>query len=234
VRIVSGLKAGATVTQAARQIAQSFKLVGIEGAEVDARILLGHALRLERAQLVAQSDRILEAREVDAVSALAARRLRHEPVARILGVKEFWSLPLEIGPAVLVPRPETETVVERALDFIARGGLRMERLRVLDIGTGSGALLLALLKELPHGAGLGTDISTEALTIARANAERHGLIDRCNFIVCNIADGVQGRFDFIVSNPPYIARAEIETLPPDVRDYDPAIALDGAGWPVDR
>ena len=226
-RVIPGLKAGASIEEAVRLIGQSFKTAGIETPEVDARLLLGHALRLDRAQLIAQSDRLLEAREIDAVSALAARRLKREPVARIQGAKEFWSLPLAVTPDVLVPRPDTETVVEAALDFVARGGLRMEKLRILDIGTGSGAILLALLSELPNALGLGTDISAAAAEVARANAERNKLAARCDFVVCDIAAGVQGKFDLIVANLPYVARGDIATLAPEVRGYDPAIALDG-------
>jgi release factor glutamine methyltransferase len=227
VRVIPGLKDGASVTETLRMMAQSFRLAGIEQPEVDARLLLGHALHLDRARLIAQSDRVLEAREVAAVSALAARRLRREPVSRIFGRKEFWTLSLDISPDVLVPRPETETVVEAVLDFVALHGSRMEKLRVLDIGTGSGALLLALLSELPNAIGTGTDISVSALSVARGNAERNGLAGRCTFVACNMADGVKPGFDLIVSNPPYIARAEIATLAPEVRDYDPVAALDG-------
>lgn len=226
-RIIPGLKAGASIEEAVRLIGQSFKIAGVETPAVDAQLLLGHALRLDRAQLIARSDRLLEAREVDAVSALAARRLKREPVARIQGAKEFWSLPLAVTPDVLMPRPDTETVVEAALDFVGRGGLRMEKLCILDIGTGSGAILLALLSELPNALGLGTDISAAAAKVARANAERNKLAARCDFIVCDIAAGVQGKFDLIVSNPPYVARGDIATLAPEVRSYDPAIALDG-------
>jgi release factor glutamine methyltransferase len=227
VKIVPGLKDGASVAEAGRLIAKSFKAGGIDEAEVDARALLGHALRLDRARLAAQADRLLEAREIDALSALAARRLKREPVARIIGQKEFWSLTLNIGPAVLVPRPETETVVETALDTIARGGLRTEKLRILDIGTGSGALLLALLSEIPNAVGLGTDISASALVIARGNAERTGLSARCYFVVSDIAGAVLSQFDLIVSNPPYVVTADIAALAPEVRDYDPSSALDG-------
>jgi release factor glutamine methyltransferase len=232
-RVIAGLKAGGSIAEAARLMAQAFRLAGIDSPEVDARLLIGHALHLERAQLSAQSDRILETREVTVISALAARRLKREPVARILGAKEFWSLMLDVAPAVLVPRPDTETVIEAALDFVVRGGLRSERLRILDIGTGSGALLLALLSELPNALGTGTDISAAALRVARANAERHGFGERCSFIACDIAAGLQGPFDLIVSNPPYVAHGDIATLAPEVRDYDPAVALDGGSDGLD-
>lgn len=232
-RIVPGLKAGGAVSEALRLVAQSFRVTGIESPEVDARALLCHALRLDRAQLIAQDDRILEPREIDVVSALAARRLRHEPVSRILGKKEFWSVSLAVTPDVLVPRPETETVVETALDFVVRDALRMEKLRILDIGTGSGALLLALLSELPNAVGVGTDISAAALEVARANAGHNDLACRCSFVACDIAAGLQGPFDLIVSNPPYVARGEIASLAPEVRDYDPKLALDGGADGLD-
>jgi len=215
------------VSEALNLLAQAFRTAGIEDADVDARLLVGHALHLDRARLIAQSDRILEAREINVISALAARRLTREPVSRILGQKEFWSIALAITPDVLVPRPETETVVEGALDFVVRGGLRMEKLRILDIGTGSGALLLALLRELPNATGIGTDISTGALKVARENAARCGLEGRCTFLVCDIASVVEGPFDLLVSNPPYIAHDEITSLAPEVKNYDPTVALDG-------
>jgi len=221
------LKDGASVLEALNLLAQAFRTAGIEDADVDARLLVGHALHLDRARLIAQSDRILEAREINVINALAARRLKREPVSRILGQKEFWSIALAITPDVLVPRPETETVVEGALDFVVRGGLRMEKLRILDIGTGSGALLLALLRELPNATGTGTDISTGALKVARENAGRCGVEGRCTFVVCDIASVVEGPFDLLVSNPPYIAHDEITSLAPEVKDYDPTVALDG-------
>lgn len=215
------------MSEALHHVAQSFRTGGVEEAEADARVLIGHALHLDRARLIAQSDRILEAREVTVISALATRRLRHEPVSRIVGQREFWSLPISVTPDVLVPRPETETVVEAALDFVMRRGLRLEKLRVLDIGTGSGVLLLALLNELKNAIGTGTDVSSAALDVASANAARCRLDSRCNFVVCDIATGVEGPFDLIVSNPPYIAHDKIKTLAPEVRDYDPQVALDG-------
>ena len=228
-RIVAGLKDGVSVSEAVQLVANAFRLAGLEDAQVDARLLIGHALHLDRTRLVTQSDRVLEARELSVISALAARRLKHEPVSRIRGQKEFWGLSLQVTPGVLVPRPETETVVEAALDFVVRGGLRMEKLRILDIGTGSGALLLALLRELPNAIGTATDVSSTAMEVARANAAQCGLESRCSFIVCDIAAGVQGPFDLVVSNPPYIAHDEIASLAPEVRDYDPQVALDGGG-----
>jgi len=226
-RIIPGLKDGASIEEAVRLVAQMFKLAGIDEALVDARVLIGHALKLSRAQLLSQADRLLEAREVNAISALAARRLQHEPVSRILGHREFWDLDLYVSPDVLVPRPETETIVEAALDTVLHAGARQEKLRILDIGTGTGALLLALLQELPNAVGIGSDISERAIAVARGNAERNGLAPRARFVVCNMADGIEGPFDLVVSNPPYIPHAEIATLMPEVRDYDPSLALDG-------
>jgi len=227
VRIIPGLKDGASVSEALQLIAQTFRAAGIDDADADARVLAGHALHLDRARLISQSDRVLEAREVNAISGLAARRLKREPVSRILGRKEFWSLALAITSDVLVPRPETETVVEGALDFVVRNGLRMEKLRILDIGTGSGALLVALLNELPNATGIGTDISRAALEAAQINVAQFGFESRSSLIACDMAAGVQGQFDLVVSNPPYIARGEIASLAPEVRDYDPMMALDG-------
>ncbi len=231
-RAIPGLKADASVTEAQRLMIQAFRQAGIESPEADARLLLGHALRLSRARLLAESDRLLDAREIAAVQALSARRLQREPVSRILGRKEFWSLTLNVSDAVLVPRPETETVVELALDLLGTG-VRNEPLRILDIGTGSGALLLALLSEFKSATGVGTDISMAAIEVARGNAERNRLDTRARFVCCNLAAGISGPFDLIVSNPPYIARAEIATLEPEVRHYDPELALDGGADGLD-
>ena len=176
--------------------------------------------------MLANGERALESAESAAIEALARRRLAREPVARIVGIKEFWSLPLRITPAVLAPRPETETVVESALDALGAHA-RLERLRILDIGTGSGALALAMLKELPNAHGVGSDISAPALAVARDNATRLGLGRRCAFVACDVGCALSGAFDLVLSNPPYIAAGEIPALPPEVRDYDPSLALDG-------
>lgn len=226
-RAVAGLRAGLPLSRALEALTQAFRAAGIDTPQLDARVLAGHALGIGRARLVADSERLLDAREIDALDALAARRIAHEPVARIVGAREFWSLPLAVSPAVLVPRPDTETVVELALDAVTASGGRQRPLRLLDIGTGTGALLLALLTELPAATGVGTDISEAALAVARDNAARLALDARCTFAACDIAQGIDGPFDLVVSNPPYIASAEIATLAPEVRDHDPRLALDG-------
>ena len=227
------LAAVRTIAAARHALADKFRLAGIDSAEADARLLMAHALGVDRAELIANGERALTVDQAEAIDALAARRLKREPVARIFGHKEFWSLSLQIDPAVLVPRPETETVVEAALDAVARDARQLAQLRILDIGTGSGALLLALLSELPNAVGTATDISAAALDVARANAECSGLAGRCTFIACDIAAGVPGPFDLIVSNPPYVVHGEIASLPPEVRDYDPALALDGGADGLD-
>jgi release factor glutamine methyltransferase len=227
------LTAMRTIASARRMLADRFRQAGIDSAETDARLLIAQALGIDRAELIANGERALNGDETKAIDALSERRLKREPVARIFGHKEFWNLSLQVGPAVLVPRPETETVIEAALDAVARDDRQMERLRILDIGTGSGALLLALLSELPNAVGIGSDISAAALEIARVNAERSNLAGRTTFVACDIAAGLQGPFDLIVSNPPYVARGDIASLAPEVRDYDPALALDGGADGLD-
>jgi release factor glutamine methyltransferase len=147
-------------------------------------------------------------------------------VARILGRKEFFGLPLKISPATLVPRPETETVVEAALEAIERKGARSRPLRIADLGTGSGAILLALLGELPQALGVGSDVSVAALRVAGDNAARLRL-GRARFVACDMAAALRGPFDLIVSNPPYIRSADIAELAAEVRDFEPRQALDG-------
>jgi release factor glutamine methyltransferase len=208
-------------------IAQSFRRLGLPTPEFDARLLVAHALALDHAGLIAQSARLLSADEAAAIAALAERRRAREPVARIIGVKEFWGLPFKLNPATLVPRPESETVVEAALSALDRASARNRPLRVADLGTGSGALLLALLSELPSAWGIGTDLDTDALACARANADALGLSARARFVACDLAAALDGGFDLIVSNPPYVAHDEIATLAPEVRLFDPALALDG-------
>jgi len=215
-----------TVAQARRDCAAGFRAAGLDSPDLDARILVGHALGLDHAGLAAAGARRLAAAEEAAIAALARRRLGHEPVARIVGAKEFWGLRLALDAATLVPRPETETVVEAALAAVEACGPRTRAARIADLGTGSGAILLALLGELPGALGVGTDASPGALRVARANARRLGQ-SRAGFVACDMAAALHGPFDLVVSNPPYVATGDIAALPPDVRLFDPRSALDG-------
>jgi release factor glutamine methyltransferase len=224
---IPGLKGGISIADAIALLARSFRTQNIESPEIDARALVGHALKITRASLLANSDRALDTREAQAIAALGSRRIAHEPVARILGRREFWSLPLQVTPAVLVPRPETETIVEAALDIVHRDFGRNENIRILDIGTGTGALLLALLSECDNASGVGTDISEEAIAVARSNAALLGFGEHSSFMSCNGAEVLDGPFDLIVSNPPYIQSGDVVSLAPEVRDFDPRLALDG-------
>jgi release factor glutamine methyltransferase len=209
-----------------RELARRFAAAGLDTPELDARVLLGHALGLDHAALASSADRALDAHETHRISEFADRRLAGEPVARIVGVKEFWGMPFRLGPATLVPRPETETVVETALAVLDRDGARTRPLRIADLGTGSGALMLALLSELPNAFGVGTDVSEAALAVARDNAARLGLSRRTAFVASDFGAALAGGFDLVVSNPPYVRSAEIAALAPEVR-HDPRIALDG-------
>jgi release factor glutamine methyltransferase len=215
--------AGQTVETARRALATRFRQQGIDSAELDARLLTGGAFGLDLTGLIAATTRIVTPDEAAHLENFLQRRLAGEPVARILGVKEFWGLTLNLSAATLVPRPDTETVVELALEVCRR----QERRRIADIGTGSGAILLALLSELPDATGIGTDISLEALRMARDNAARLGLTQRAAFVACNYTAALSGPFDLIVSNPPYIRSADIAGLDREVREYDPPRALDG-------
>jgi release factor glutamine methyltransferase len=212
------------------ELAARLAAAGIEDARSEAWLLLAIATGRSRAELVAGAPAPLDSAEEGRLEALAARRLAREPMAYILGEREFWSLPLQVGPAVLVPRPESETVVEAALAEVRE---RSAPLRILDLGTGSGCLLLALLSELPRASGLGIDRSAAALAIAESNARRLGLAGRAAFRHGDWGRGVAGPFDVIVSNPPYVATADAASLAPEVRAFEPEEALfagpDGLG-----
>ena len=195
--------------------------------DLDARLLVGHVLGLDATGLVVHAARPVGAAEVERVLALTARRAAGEPVARITGSKGFWTLDLALSRETLVPRPDTETLVAVVLERVRAEGRAGEALTILDLGTGSGAILLALLSELPRATGVGIDRSEGAVRTARGNAERHGLAGRARFAVGDWMAAIRGRFDCVVSNPPYVPRAEIRGLAVDVRDFDPDMALDG-------
>ncbi|MFL9503361.1 peptide chain release factor N(5)-glutamine methyltransferase [Rhodopseudomonas palustris] len=220
-----------TIASARRRLARQFQDAAIESAALDARLLVGEVTGLDLTGLLVQAERILTAEEDERLQSLAARRLGGEPVARILGMREFWGLPFELSADTLVPRPDTETIVEAALAILQERALPAPR--ILDIGTGSGAILLALLHERPDAIGVATDISLGALSTARRNAQRLGLADRAGFLACDYASALQGRFDLIVSNPPYIPANEIAGLDREVREHDPRRALDGGADGLD-
>jgi release factor glutamine methyltransferase len=219
--------AGNSVEAVRRLIAGHVRERGLHTPELEARLLVGHALALNHTALAAQARRRILPAEAARIAALVGRRLRREPTARILGQKEFWGLPFKIDPPTFVPRPETETVVEAALQAIGESGRCSRELRIADLGTGAGTLLLSLLSELPEALGVGTDISEAAIGCARYNAA----VQRANaaFVVGSYAASLQGPIDLLVSNPPYIPSSEIATLEPEVRAFDPVASLDG-GW----
>lgn len=198
---------------------------GIDNPQLDARLLVCHALGMDRAQLMMLGGRELTAAEEQAIDALIARRAGREPVGRILGLREFWGLPFALNEATLEPRPDTETLVEAALERLSLENLAAPRL--LDLGAGTGCILLALLHALPTATGLGIDIAPRAVEQAQENAKRLDLETRAHFRTGNWLEGVTEKFDLIVSNPPYIPTADIATLQPEVRLFDPLVALEG-------
>ena len=194
---------------------------GIEGARLDAELLLTEVLKLDRVGLYVNYDRPLEAPELAAYRQLVGRRARREPVAYILGRSEFWSLPLLVRPDVLIPRPDTEVLVEEALQ---RAG---DECRILDVGTGSGAIAIALAHELPSAQLVAIDISEAALTVAQENARSNGVVERIAFQLGDLQQLPAGPFELIVANPPYIPQGDLAALQPEVRDYEPQLALAG-------
>jgi release factor glutamine methyltransferase len=213
-----------TRAQALRNLRRTLTEAGFETAALDARLLFLSALNVPAMELITGSDIPLTAEEAERIADATRRRLAHEPVARIVGEREFWGLPFALSPETLVPRPDTETVVETALGLLPD---RQAPLLMADFGTGSGCLLVALLHELPRATGLGVDLSSGALETARRNAWRNGVGERSLFALSRWADAISGRFDLIVSNPPYIASSVIPTLDREVREHDPRLALDG-------
>jgi len=224
--IVENVDLGADVASALDVIARRLDTAGVDSARLDARLLVGAAIGETAAGLIARPERRLSVQEADALSAMAARRCAREPMAHILGVREFWSLDFEVSASVLTPRPDSETIIEAACEYISAPE---RQFRVLDLGTGSGCLLLALLHEYPAASGLGVDISPAAIALAQRNAEKLGLGPRADFIVGDWSASIGGRFDVVMSNPPYISTGEIEGLEPEVARYEPRGALDG-GW----
>ncbi len=198
---------------------------------LDAEVLLAHLLKVDRLNLYLNIDQPLTEKEVSGYRVLIKRRSNREPVPYITGIQEFWSLNFLVNPEVLIPRPETELLVEHALEQI-KSTTRFENEggEILDLGTGSGAVVVSLAKELPKTRLWAADTSVGALKIARLNADRHGVSDRIEFRKGDLLEALVDdpiTFDMILSNPPYVASEDYHKLPPEVRDYEPRVALNG-------
>jgi release factor glutamine methyltransferase len=217
---------GEAVSDAARRLANS----GIEKARLDARLLVGHVLGVGPEVVTGYPERAMDSGVRGRLASLLARRAGREPIARILGRREFWSLDFRITADTLDPRPDSETVVRSALDALRASAAALGRPpRILDLGSGSGCLLLALLHELPEASGVGVDRSEAAVSVARENAASLGLMDRAGFFVGDWGAGLDRDFDCIVANPPYIPDSEIASLAPEVAQFEPRLALSGGG-----
>ena len=216
-----------TRVEALKHLGEVFRGVGIETAQRDARLLLLHAVGIEHMDLLREPRASLGSDAARILQDHVAKRITRVPVARILGEWEFWSLPFTLVAESLVPRPDSETVVAAALIALKERRHNNEGLRVLDLGTGSGCLLISLLHEMKGAHGVGVDIAPGAISIARHNAERNGVADRVSFQEAHWGAGITGPFDLIVSNPPYIVDSIIDTLEPEVRVHDPRLALSG-------
>ena len=220
---------GLTYDALVRDTAVALTAAGIDNARFEARLLLSHAAQLPIETLISRGRDAVPPALEERLRTLTARRIRREPMAYILGEREFWGLPFKVSPAVLVPRPDSETVIEVALSLLAD---RARAWHLLDLGLGSGCLLLTLLKELPNARGVGLDVSQEALAVAQANADALGVADRARLLQGDWREEgwtrpLGGPFDLVVSNPPYIAGGAIDGLMPEVSRYEPRLALDG-------
>lgn len=229
--LVASILTSRSCAEAQSLIADLLGKSGVEQPRAEARRLIAHALGLELASVLAWPDRPVGA-GADRLVALTSRRLAGEPFDRLTGEREFHGHRFLLSRATLSPRPETETLVETAIRWtVARTGTG--DLRILDLGTGSGCILIALLKALPLSEGVGVDLSAEAAVTARANAVRLGCAERARFAVMDEAAALAGGFDILVSNPPYIPTADIADLDRAVRDHDPFLALDGGSDGLD-
>ncbi len=212
-----------TIEAVLRRATSRLKEAGIENAEADTRQLLMDVTGLDRAAIITNSRADFESSHIAKLNSLLERRAAGEPLAYVLGKTHFWTLELSVSPDTLIPRPETERVVSHALDAIAQ----IDTPRILDLGTGSGAILLALLSERSKALGMGVDISPDALNIAKDNARTHNLTERVRFVQSDLFEEITDRYDLIVANPPYIKRSEIDGLDLSVRGFEPHLALDG-------
>ena len=210
-----------TVLKVLQWTAGYFRDRGIEGGRLDAELLLSDTLQLDRVGLYLNYDRPLSAMELETFRAMVARRAKREPLQYIRGQAEFWSLPFTVNPAVLIPRPDTEVLVEEALQRLSGPG------RILDVGTGSGAIAIAIAHERPEARVEAVDLSPSALAVARGNAEANGVAERVTLSQGDLRQLQGAGYDLVVSNPPYIPSADLAALMPEVREFEPLLALDG-------
>ncbi|ANM06077.1 release factor glutamine methyltransferase [Rhizobium phaseoli] len=217
----------ATVADMLAEARRRFTEAGIADPATDARLLVAGILKQSSTELLTRSAEKLSPDQIAMISKALERRLGHEPVHRILGEREFYGLPLQLSAETLEPRPDTEILVDAVLAYLKDLAKAHGDLHILDIGTGTGAICLALLSECPEASGIGSDISADALGTARSNAERHGLQDRFQAVQSSWFENIRGSFHAIVSNPPYIASNVIHDLAPEVTKFDPVAALDG-------
>lgn len=216
-----------TVGSAVRELTAHLARAGIGGAAGDVRRLVAGALGISGADILKAPERGLNAAELQLLQTYVERRRLHEPVSRILGERDFYGRTFAVSPATLDPRPDSETLVDAALEIVREEDWMSQPLRILDVGTGTGCLLLTLLCELPQATGLGTDISAAALDVAAHNAGRHGLPQRVEWLHADGLENIVGPFHLLVANPPYVRTADIAGLEPEVRNFDPSEALDG-------
>jgi release factor glutamine methyltransferase len=224
---VAEANAPSTLAAALRQATADLRCAGIDEPGNEARRVAAAALGLSAAQILSRPELRLAPAAAASFAAWIARRAAREPLSRILGQREFYGRTFAISPATLDPRPDSETLVEAALTLIDEEGWRQRPLRILDVGTGSGCLLLSLLAELPLATGVGTDSSEAALRVARANALRLGLERRACWVAADMLESMRGDFDILISNPPYVRDGEIAALDAGVRCFDPRSALSG-------
>ncbi|HDM76192.1 MAG TPA: peptide chain release factor N(5)-glutamine methyltransferase [Deltaproteobacteria bacterium] len=220
-----------TIIKVLKWTTQYFSSLGIEQPRTDAEVLLAHVLGYERLDLYLNFDQPLTKAELAKYREAIKRRARREPVQYITERQEFWSLPIRVTPAVLIPRPETECLVETALKICREKLPETDQLHILDIGTGSGAISLALAKELPEATIFASDLSFEAILLAKQNAKELTVQSGIHFFVSNLCEALGKKaheyFDIVMSNPPYISDSEYQKLPPEIRNYEPKTALHG-------
>lgn len=223
-----------TVATACRRVAEALRQRGLASASLDARLIVCAVCGLTHEQLVASPERPISPGENVVIDRLTGRRLSGEPVSRLVGRREFWGLPFFLGPETLDPRPDTESVVSAVIELVGESEPSPSRpVRLLDLGTGTGCILLSVVHELEAVTGVGTDISEAAITVAKKNAEQLGLDRRAGFVCGTWLDAIAGEFDLVVSNPPYIQKGQIAGLEPEVARFDAVRALDGGADGLD-